>query len=55
MEQKVYELIESYRDEFVRMLQEWIRTPSVKGEAEDGAPGRMGGKPGEEFDEGDHG
>ena len=38
MEKKVYELIESYRDEFVRMLQEWIRTPSVKGEAAENAP-----------------
>ena len=38
MEQKVYELIESYREEFVGTLQRWIRTPSVKGEAEDGAP-----------------
>ena len=38
MEQKVYDLIESYRDEFTAMLQGWIRTPSVKGEAEPGAP-----------------
>lgn len=38
MEQKVYELIDSYRDEFVATLQGWIRTPSVKGEPEDGAP-----------------
>ena len=38
MNRKVYEIIDSYRDEFVQMLQEWIRTPSVKGEAETGAP-----------------
>ena len=38
MDKKVYELIDSYRDEFVQMLQEWIRTPSVKGEAAPGAP-----------------
>ena len=38
MEQKVIELIDSYRDEFTSMLQGWIRTPSVKGEAEPGAP-----------------
>ena len=38
MNQKVYELIDSYRDEFTAMLQGWIRTPSVKGEAESGAP-----------------
>ena len=38
MEKKVYDLIDSYRDEFTAMLQGWIRTPSVKGEAEPGAP-----------------
>ena len=38
MDQKVYDLIDSYRDEFVETLQRWIRIPSVKGEAEDGAP-----------------
>ena len=38
MEQKVYELIDKSRDEFVATLQRWIRTPSVKGEAADGAP-----------------
>ena len=38
MEQKIYDLIDGYRDEFVRTLQDWIRIPSVKGEAEDGAP-----------------
>ena len=38
MEQRIYELIDGWRDEFVAMLQGWIRTPSVKGEAEDGAP-----------------
>ena len=38
MDQKVYDLIDSYRDEFVRTLQGWIRIPSVKGDREDGAP-----------------
>ncbi|MBQ3705148.1 MAG: dipeptidase PepV [Clostridia bacterium] len=38
MEKKINDLIESYRDEFVRTLQEWIRIPSIKAEAEPGAP-----------------
>ena len=38
MEKKVYELIDSYRDDFTKMLQRWVRIPSVKSEAEDGAP-----------------
>ena len=38
MEKKVYDLIDSYRDEFTAMLQSWIRIPSIKGEAEQGAP-----------------
>ena len=38
MEKKVYELIDSYRDEFVSTLQRWVQVPSVKGEEEDGAP-----------------
>ena len=38
MEKKVYELIDSWRDEYVRMLQSWIRIPSVKGEAAPGMP-----------------
>ena len=38
MEKKVYELIDSYQEEYIRMLRNWIRTPSVKGEAENGAP-----------------
>ena len=38
MDKKVYELIDSYQEAFVRMLSRWIRVPSVKGEAEDGAP-----------------
>ena len=38
MKQEVYELIDSCRDSFTEMLQRWIRTPSVKGDAEDGAP-----------------
>ena len=37
MEKKVYELIDSWRDEYVRMLQSWIRIPSVKGGAEENA------------------
>ena len=38
MNEQVNRLIDSYREEFIGMLQRWIRTPSVKGEAEDGAP-----------------
>ena len=38
MNQKVYDLIDSYRDGFISMLQGWVRTPSVKGEPEAGAP-----------------
>ena len=38
MNQKVYDLIESYREDFIRTLQAWVRVPSVKGPAEEGAP-----------------
>ena len=38
MNQEVYRLIDSYRAAFTEMLQGWIRIPSVKGEAEPGAP-----------------
>ena len=38
MEQKVYQLIDGYREDFTKMLQGWIRVPSVKGHAEEGAP-----------------
>lgn len=38
MDRKINELLDSYRSEFVEMLQRWIRIPSVKGEAEEGAP-----------------
>ena len=38
MKQRVYELIDSYREDYVETLQRWIRIPSVKGEAEEGAP-----------------
>ncbi len=38
MNKKVFQLIESYRDDFVKTLQEWVRIPSVKGEPGDGAP-----------------
>ena len=38
MEKKVYELIEGYRDEFAETLRRWVQVPSVKGEAEEGAP-----------------
>ena len=38
MNEQVNRLIDSYREEFIGMLQRWIRTPSVKGGAEDGAP-----------------
>ncbi|MCQ2457722.1 MAG: Sapep family Mn(2+)-dependent dipeptidase [Clostridia bacterium] len=36
--QKIYDLIDSYRDQYVSMLRRWVQVPSVKGEAEDGAP-----------------
>ena len=38
MEKEVSRLIDSYRQEFISMLQHWIRIPSVKSEAEAGAP-----------------
>ena len=38
MEQRVYELIDSYREDYVETLQRWIRIPSVKSDAEEGAP-----------------
>ena len=38
MEKRVYELIDSYREAFTETLQGWIRIPSVKGAAEEGAP-----------------
>ena len=38
MNRKIYELIDSYRDEYVEMLQRWVRVPSVKGEAAENAP-----------------
>ena len=38
MDARVNRLIESYREEFVSTLQEWVRIPSVKGEAAEGAP-----------------
>lgn len=38
MEKKIYELTDSYREAYTEMLREWIRIPSVKGEAETGAP-----------------
>lgn len=38
MNQEVYRLIDSSRDEYTRMLQRWIRIPSVKSGAEPGAP-----------------
>ena len=38
MDRKVYELIDSYREEYTETLRRWIRTPSVKGEAAENAP-----------------
>ena len=38
MKEKVYELIDSYREQYVEMLQRWVRVPSVKDAAEEGAP-----------------
>ena len=38
MNQEVSRLIDSYREEYTEMLRRWIRVPSVKDAAEDGAP-----------------
>ena len=38
MNEKVSRLIDSYRESFVETLQEWVRIPSVRSEAEEGAP-----------------
>ena len=38
MDKRLGTLIDSYRDEFVAKLQEWIRVPSVKGDPAEGAP-----------------
>ena len=38
MDKKVYELIDSYRDEFVADLRRWIQVPSVKDTPAPGAP-----------------
>ena len=38
MDSKISSLIDSYRDEYVRILRRWLQVPSVKGEPEDGAP-----------------
>ena len=38
MDQNISRLIDSCRDAYTEMLQRWIRIPSVRGGAEDGAP-----------------
>ena len=38
MNQKVSEIIDSYRDSFTEMLKRWVQVPSVKGEAAENAP-----------------
>ena len=38
MREKLNALVDSYRDEFVRTLQEWVRVPSVRSEPAEGAP-----------------
>ena len=38
MEQKIYDLLDGYRDEFIGVLRSWIQIPSVKGEPAEGAP-----------------
>lgn len=38
MDKKLYDLIDSYRDEFVAQLARWIQIPSVKDEPAPGAP-----------------
>lgn len=38
MDRKISELIDSYREDFTARLARWVQVPSVKDEAEDGAP-----------------
>ncbi len=38
MEKRVYDLIDSYQDDFVHTLRRWVQVPSVKAEAASGAP-----------------
>lgn len=38
MDQKVSQLIDNYREAYTEMLQRWVRIPSVKDAAEEGAP-----------------
>ena len=38
MNQKVYDLIDSYRDEYVETLRRWVNVPSVKGAPAEKAP-----------------
>jgi len=38
MNQEVSRLIDGYREDFIRTLREWVRVPSVRSDAEDGAP-----------------
>ena len=38
MNQEVSRLIDGYREAYTETLRRWVRIPSVKGEAEEGAP-----------------
>lgn len=38
MNQRVSSLIEGYRQKYIDILREWVKIPSVRGEAEEGAP-----------------
>ena len=38
MDKRICELIDGYREEYIDTLKRWVRIPSVKGEAEPGAP-----------------
>lgn len=38
MDKKIADIIESYREDFVRTLRSWINVPSIKGEAGENAP-----------------
>ena len=38
MDQKVYDLLDSYREEMTEMLKRWVRIPSVRADAQEGAP-----------------
>ena len=38
MNKQVMDLLDAYREDYVATLSRWVRTPSIKGTPEDGAP-----------------